>query len=158
MVRAPLREELQGFLAEGSNPYPSIGGNPMTIDRLDAFLLLEPRKASPELSLLRMVSVRGHESFLIGMNVLSQTSPGQPMSRVLRIFRMNPIKLVDEPERFVNRHGRLYRLSRYHELSHLVRGSQRKNGSAQLLIIFIASCRFAPICEARFCVRPRKTG
>jgi hypothetical protein len=60
------------------------------------------------------------------------------MSRVLRIFRMNPIKLVDEPERFMNRHGRLFRLSRHHEISHLVRGSQRKNGSAQLLIIFNA--------------------
>jgi hypothetical protein len=110
----------------------------MTIDRLETFLLLEPRKASPELSLLRMVSVRGHESFLIGMNVLSQTRPGQPMSRVLRIFRMNPIKLVDQPERFMNRHGLLYRLSRHPGISQLVHGSQRKNGAAQLLIIFNA--------------------
>jgi hypothetical protein len=105
MMRAPLREELRGFLAEGSNPYPDIGGNPMTIDRLDAFLLLEPRKASPELSLLRMISVRCHEGFLIVMDVLSETSPGQAMSRVFSIFRMDPIELVDEPERFVNRHG-----------------------------------------------------
>jgi hypothetical protein len=104
MVRTPLREELQGFFAEGTNPHPGIGGNPMTIDRLDAFLLLEPRKASPELSLLRMISVRCHEGFLIRMNVLSETSPGKPMSRVPDIFRVNPIKLVDEPERFMNRH------------------------------------------------------
>jgi hypothetical protein len=40
MVQAPSREELQGFFAEGSDPFPGIRGNPMTIDRLDAFLLL----------------------------------------------------------------------------------------------------------------------
>jgi len=78
----------------------------MTIDRLDAFLLLQPRKAPPKLSLLRMVSVRCHEGFLIGMNVLSKTSPGKPMSRVADVFRVNPIELVDEPEDFMNRHGR----------------------------------------------------
>ena len=78
----------------------------MTIDRLQTFLLLEARKASPELSLLRMVSVRCYEGFLIGMNVLSQTSPGQPMSGLSDIFLVNLIEFVDEPERFVNRHGR----------------------------------------------------
>jgi hypothetical protein len=81
----------------------------MTINRLDALLILQSRKALPKLPLLRGLSLCCHEGFLIGINVLAETTSGKSPLRVLRIFRVKPSNLADKPESFVNRHGLLRR-------------------------------------------------
>jgi hypothetical protein len=105
MVRASLREESQGFLTKRSDPDPSVRRCPMTINRLDALLFLQSRKALPKLPLLRRLALCCHEGFLIRINVLAETTSGKSPVRVLRIFRVKPSNLADKPESFVNRHG-----------------------------------------------------
>jgi hypothetical protein len=77
----------------------------MTINRLDALLILQSQKAIPKLPLLPRLGLCCRESVLIGINVLAETTSSKSLVRVLRIFRMEPSNLADKPESFVNRHG-----------------------------------------------------
>jgi hypothetical protein len=77
----------------------------MTINGLDALLILQSRKALPKLPLLRRLGLCCHEGFLIGTNVLAETTSSKYLVRVLRIFRVKLDNLADKPEPFVNRHG-----------------------------------------------------
>jgi hypothetical protein len=77
----------------------------MTINRLYALLILQSRKALPKLPFLGRLVLCCHEGFLIGINVLAETTSTKSPVRVLRIFRVKPSNPADKPETFVTGHG-----------------------------------------------------